>query len=290
MQCPEPGIYPDTPELEYFRWEAVNQSLLTKVRNGTPKEAWHYKNEPPKETDSQGLGSALHIAMLEPHLWEEKVVEGLDFDRKGKAKQLKHEIFAAENAGKIILRPKEMEQCRAMEERMRGSVLMMEIIEAPGLVEVAVVWDDEETGLRCKARYDGLKTWRGHNVIFDVKSTASALDDKSIDKTIGKWGYDIQAAFYLDGANALSEAERIFIFGFVQSPPKNNPNKYVDCRGVQPDPTCLYEGRHKYKRAMRQWAKCVESGEYPGYGNEIYYASLPKWDQVAEQEMNDDDE
>ncbi len=288
MKCPEPGIYPDTPDNDYFAWEAASQSFLKVVRKGTPREAYHYLHKPPMETDAMQLGSALHLAMLQPHLWDEQVVEGLDCDRRSKANKLKHEIFANENVGKIILRPAELAQVRNMQERIEASPAAVELMEAPGHTEVALVWDDEETGLRCKAKLDRLCRWRGHNIIFDWKTTSGGLDDQSIERAIGNFGYDVQSAFYLDGASALSEADRKFLIGFVKVPPKSDPGGYSDVRLVEPNPTCLYEGRYKYQKALRQWAKCTEAGEFPGYGNEIFYAGLPKWDQVSEYEENNE--
>jgi hypothetical protein len=58
---------------------------------------------------------------------------------------------------------------------------------------------------------------------------------------------------------------------------------------VEADPTMLYEGRHKYTVALRQWSKAVKEDVYPGWGNKIDLIGLKPWDQVAEREWEEDE-
>ena len=75
--------------------------------------------------------------------------------------------------------------------------------------EIAIVWDDPETGLRCKARIDFVSEYDGWTVVGDLKSSINAAP-KQWARAVANYGYHRQAAFYLDGCNAISPHDRLF--------------------------------------------------------------------------------
>lgn len=86
-----------------------------------------------------------------------------------------------------------------------------------GIPELTVVWDDPETGVRCKCRYDYVK----RKLAVDLKSASNPLG-KSIDSVIysaiATRGYYTSAAFYLSAWPFMIEhvkAGRVFGDGAI---------------------------------------------------------------------------
>ena len=279
-QAPEPGIYQDIPDSTYHAWQgAVSQSTLKVVRRLTPLHANDLLLNPSDQTGAQSVGDVLHWALLEPHKIDERVVCGLGIDRRSNVNKAKHATFEAENAGKMILKSGDYDAVFGAVEQIKKHQLAMELLEMD-LTELSAVWVDEETGVKCKGRFDKLGRWRQWNVIADLKSTACDLSDSELEREIGKWGYDVQDAFYLDGASTLAAADRRFFNIFVS---KSAP---YDCRVIELDPTALFEGRWKYRSALKTWAKCLETGIYPGFPQRVDSLGLKPWDCVAEREAD----
>ncbi len=278
--APEPGLYPGIPEDTYHRWQgAVSQSTLKVVRQLTCMHAYEKLANPSDQTEAQSFGEAMHLALLEPALFEDRIACGLGIDRRSTANKVKHAEFEAQNAGKIILKSADFDGVFAAVERIKQNDLAMELL-AMQMKEVSVVWVDDETGVKCKGRFDAFGKYRQWTAIADVKTTKADLSDDSLEREIGNWGYDIQAGFYLDGANALAEADRRFFMIFVE---KKAP---FDCRVIEPDATALFEGRWKYRGALKKWARCLNTGVYPGWPHSITSLGLKPWDCVAEREAD----
>ena len=65
--CPEPGIYADTPDEVYFGWDAVNNSSLSPaLRSMAHYRAALETKRPP--TAAMEFGRFVHTVVLEPEL------------------------------------------------------------------------------------------------------------------------------------------------------------------------------------------------------------------------------
>ncbi|KPC77291.1 hypothetical protein ADL26_02850, partial [Thermoactinomyces vulgaris] len=118
----------------------------------------------------------------------------------------------------------------------------------------------------------------GRVIVADLKTTTAA-DDESIAKTIARYCYHQQAAFYLDGVRALGiHADPAFVLVFVEK----NPPHLV--RVVQLDAYTLRLGDLKNRRALDIYKACTESGTWPGYPTDITTVSLPAWAERSESE------
>lgn len=91
-------------------------------------------------------------------------------------------------------------------------------------------------------------------------------------------GYDIQAAFYVDGIRAVTGMELPFLFIAVE---KEAPHAVAVYRA---DPEVIEVGRKKYRAALQLLKWCQESESWPAYqpGGEIELISLPRWAANAE--------
>ena len=143
-----------------------------------------------------------------------------------------------------------------------------------GAPEVSVFWVDEETGVPCKCRFDYLKP----RAIVDLKSfEAKGLPlDKAIARAFALYKYNIQAAFYLRGAEeargliaegrvfgeadpalmrAIHDAnDRTFLFVF------QSKGIAPVARGKVLAPGSVLDiGRLEVEQALYLWARCWQT-------------------------------
>ena len=128
---------------------------------------------------------------------------------------------------------------------MRGDPLFRRLLEA-GQPELPQFWDDELTGLPCKARID--LPVPSERLILDVKTTSARTQAEFINNCY-LYEYDRQAAFYLDGCQqAGTSVDQFIILGIQKQKPHN---LYVV--EVLADSIFMDNGRRKYQRLLRSW-------------------------------------
>lgn len=127
-----------------------------------------------------------------------------------------------------------------------------------GSAQVPLYWTDEVTGVKCKALPDYIA---GHTM-YDLKTTDDA-SERAFAYSCRKYGYDIQAAMYLDAANANDMDIRKFIF-VVQE--KSAPYAVAQYKLSEES---IEEARMRYRDALALYRDCEASGEWNGYSNEV---------------------
>ncbi|RYC66495.1 PD-(D/E)XK nuclease-like domain-containing protein [Spirosoma sordidisoli] len=132
-------------------------------------------------------------------------------------------------------------------------------------IEIAQFWEDEPTGLPCKARLD-LKL-PDEGLIVDVKTT-SARTQREFEANCYRYEYDRQAAYYLDGCRQAGDcADRFILLGIQKQKPHN---LYVV--EILADSIFMDEGRRKYRRLLRSWQ---ELGFRPSsWGTNAHFANV----------------
>ena len=267
----KPGLYPGIRFPDYQDIDAANCSTLKKLREGrTPAHARNELLHPKPESDAFRIGHACHAAMLEPDVFEKDYAKAPKIDRrtiKGKAAAAEWE---AKHGDQIALFPDEYDMALAMRDAVRAHPDARGLITRAGQNELTVVWNDEATGLLCKGRIDRLTTLDAWTVIADLK-TAREIGEREWAKAYANFGYHWQAAFYLDGLNALAPRERRFLNIAVEKTPPYCVIVY------EPDDSVVEEGRAQYRRALDLYAECQKTGEWPGYEPGIYAFDIPKW-------------
>ncbi len=279
----EPGVIQGVPDAIYHSWQhACSQSTLKKVWALTPADAYDDLLMPREQTPDQSFGEAVHIGWLQPDQFEARVVCGLGIDRRSKANKAEHEAFDLRHGGKIILKEPDFERAYQCVEALRSHELAMSILESDGaMVEAAMLWNDPVTGLFCKGKLDIYGFWQKKwNVVADLKKTRVELSDNELERELGKWGYDVQAAYYLDALDTLFPGqERRFFFIFIN-------DKTFRIRVMEASAQAIDNGRIKYRAALNKWAKCCEAGEFPGWPQKVTQLRLKPWDEVKDWELN----
>lgn len=265
----QPGLYPGLSFVDYLALEAVNNTTLRAFRR-TPAHAHHELTHPEEVTDALRVGDAAHVAILEPRRFEKSYVKAPKFDLrtiKGKAAAAEWEAAHGELAS---LKPDEWELACAMRDAVWSSPLAAALLKAPGHTELAVVWKDEKSGRLCKGRLDRLLTYEGWSIVLDLKTPRDA-DAWAFAKSIVEFGYHQQAAFYLDGLNAIAPHERRFFHLAIEKKPP------YCCAVFELDDTAIAEGRAQYRIAIDTLVECEKSGLWPGYPVGVQAIDLPAW-------------
>jgi hypothetical protein len=260
-----PGFYYDLPAEEYFAIDAVSNSRLSLLK----RSPLHYKVGRFKEpTKALALGSLVHAGVLEPLAiarrycfmpnyakhpsnrtknGERSFSSSTDFVRKMEAD------FLELNHDKQIV---------AEEEYARVCGVAISLSQSPqarglfngGQSEVSIVWDDKDTGVRCKARVDYLSD--KSPVFADLKTSADALD---FEWTIGNLEYHRQMAFYKRGLDALRGDDYLPWIAVVET-------EIPYCNRVAPmSEEALRCGDKLVGELLTKLASHLDSDQWPGY-------------------------
>lgn len=264
----KPGLYP-CQDSAYREAEGVNISLLVHGLNSMAHLKYQLDNPQPS-TDAMRFGTAVHYATYEPDSLAKHVVKGLDIDRRSNTNKETWSAFEKEHEKKIILSSDDWERMIEIRDSIWRNPTAKEILQSPGQNEVAVFWNDKETGLPCKGRLDRFCKWQGQSLVTDLKTTISAAYD-DFRRQVVNLNYHVKAAWYLAGLNAIAEASRRWMFIAVEKEPPF-------CTAIyEPDDDALREGKKRFRQLLRQYAECLSKNEWPAYPLEPQPLSLPKW-------------
>ena len=225
-----------------------------------------YERDHPKQpTRDMLLGTCVHTEVLGV---------GQDFDvLPGDDLRIKATREAAaefEAAGVIALKPAEYAAVRGMTAAALAHPIVWRLfVQTKGAAERSIFWTDEATGVACRARID----WQPETLplLVDLKTTGDASTD-ALSKHMASFGYVVQAAWYLQGAEAcgLADASTGFTFVFVE----RDPPYLVTV--VDPDPDDLEWAMRQCQRAREIFRDCTEAGTWPGYPQH-QTVRLPPW-------------
>lgn len=222
-------------------------------------------DHPREDTKTFDEGHAAHALVL----GEGQPLEAIPFD-EWRTKEAKARVAEAREAGRIPLKPTQF----AMVHDMAASILRhprARQLFADGQAERSLYYRDEQTGVQLRARPDWLTTIRGLTICVDYKTSPTA-DPAEFVRSIAKYGYFMQDAWYRDAIRALGlHDDPAFLF-VVQA--KVAPY-LVSVIELAPDDVEL--GRDMNRAAIDLFAQCVRENHWPAYGDSIHTVSLPAW-------------
>lgn len=175
-----------------------------------------------------------------------KEVLNKDGHRKGadwKAYETEHS-----DDGKIHATEKEMEEVGRYVSAVIRNPLAKQILEKSQR-EYSLRWDDPETGLLARCRFDCF----GDKYNADLKTTTNVLP-KKFSSSVWDYGYHRQAAMYSAGSELFRNGEIVpFLFIAV--------NEW-DCVVHELDEWFDEQGKDEYRRLMNQLKYHEESGDW----------------------------
>ena len=243
--------------IEYESSTNLRQSLIS------PKKYLFGKSKIQVPTKAMEDGTAVHTYFLENNKFHDEYIfrpEGLN------ARTKEGKEWMEKNKGKKILSYEWKENLNQMNDSIMNSPAEI-IYNNDNYSELSFFWDDLY-GIRGKCRPDCLSY--NDRFVLDLKTTQDA-SPKGFQKSIGGFGYHIQAAWYLRGLRKLGVKVDEFLFVAIE---KTAPF----CVGVyRADKEMLEEGDKKIDEALHLISECKENDMYLDYTPEIQNISLPPW-------------
>lgn len=254
--------------MNYNDLPGVNKSTLWEMRK-SPLHYWHLMHDTPKkDTPAMQLGRAVHAAILKPTAYKRDFAVMPDIDRRTKAGKEAYDAFCAESQEKEILTGTDAETVRQMAKAFRKNEAAVKLLKGTRR-EKALCWTDAGTGVACKCRMDALGEY-----VIDLKTTMDA-GTKTFGREALRYGYDLQAAMYLEAARANGYDPKGFIF-IVQE--KSAP--YL-INIIRAGDAFIDRGLWIMQDLLTKYKECTETDTWPGYGeNELI---LPEWEVIDDE-------
>lgn len=275
------GLHRAVPDAVYHRkvLGLASKSALDRfARSPAHYLAW-LRGAETDETPALHLGKAVHCAMLEPARFDREYIAEPEWGpcranaelgvstEQGRENKKRRDAWRAARAGAPTLTVDEARSIRGMVASVLAHPLASRMLEQ-GDAEVTLRWLDQPSGLACKARLDWLVP--SLSMIADIKSTQDASPD-GFRRSVAKYGYHRQDAFYRDGMRAIGAPVEHFAF--------------VACEKEAPYAVAVYSldveaitaGERQTRRLLDSLAACCARGQFPGYPDTIHTLSLPPW-------------
>lgn len=260
-----PGVYDISIE-DYHSSQAISRSGIMQFKR-SPLHYFSSKIYPREETQHMVFGNAVHTYILECDQFNDRYFIAPKVNRTTKVGKQQWEEAVAEAGSRTILQEDVFNDIQSIAKAFRSEPLAHKLIENANF-EKSIFWEDEESGLMCKARPDIWQT----NMICDLK-TASDASLPEFSKAMANYGYHIQAAMIRDALRAVCNQD-IDDFAFIVI-----EKSYPFAIGVYLlDKDALEIGAQEYKFLLKQLKQYTEqvnekTTRWPGYKAAV--AKLP---------------
>ena len=256
---------------DYRGMPAISRSDLTHLQR-SPRHYWAKKIDPARieashETAAMKLGTAVHMAVLEPAKFAECYAEGPMVSRATKAWK---EATKATTA--TLLPADEYAVIQGIVSSLKEhDAARKGLFDGNGENEATFITKDATTGLDIKCRADRVTT---SGFLIDLKTTQDA-GAKSFSKSVATFGYHLQAAFYMRCVEqATGTLPRGFVFIAVEKEPP------FACQVFLADEEMLQFGAQKVDDLLKQIRHFTEefgTSPWPSYQQKVQPLSLPEW-------------
>ena len=276
----EPGFYRMTAaqyHADPCPTPSLSSSTIKTMLERTPRHAWcdHPRlgnMREQKDNDAFTLGTAAHKLILGAGD-EFCVIEANDW----RTKDAQNQRDEARHAGLTPILAVQHIKARAIAAWSRGELNQLPLVEdafAHGLPELACFW--QESDIWCRSLIDLAPTGedaQGWWTIYDLKTTSGALDANTLARNMISYGYDIQAAHYTRGLQALlgNDARVRFRFLFVES---DSP---YSATVAQASGQMAATGEQKVLAAYSIWSRGLRESEWPGYPRDVMRVEPPNF-------------
>jgi hypothetical protein len=302
----ENGIYRGIEPEDYFAHDAVSKSMLWAFA----RNPWKWKHHPQEyESSAMRWGSMVDCLALTPERFNDTYAvqpstyetpgEEKPWNRRAKFCRAWEEAHPGSRTPETYLaKPAEVKpwnknaaQCKAWHEANPTSVSEAEydeLAKAAGMLygnevfrEMAQDWDTQVAvvgklagAADCKCLIDIVPHKDGPygNALVDLKTTGDLDSEESVARTISRFGYHVQAAFYLDLWNWVSGEDRKEFWFVFQS--NRAPYEVV---AAPMDQRVIDYGRRWYAEAMLSYANCLKADLWPTPFDGLEAWTLPEF-------------
>ncbi|KKK53352.1 hypothetical protein LCGC14_3095650 [marine sediment metagenome] len=264
-------IFGGIPNEEYHRsidYRALSSSGINKLHQKTPLHYWTNLHNPKDPTPALIFGSACHVGLLEPDNFDDLVaIVPQEVNKRTKAGKVEYAAFLAEADGKTIITTDEHEKIKEMKRILHSEPTIRALVEN-GIAERSGFWLEPTHGFWCKLRMD--LHVESAKIILDYKTTVDA-DYDSFMRSIAKYGYHVQARWYVNGMKEITGDTYTYI---IVAQEKEPPFDFMIHELAE---DVLDQGSMIIHPVLETYAECLEKDEWPGYSHEIHGVILPPW-------------
>lgn len=275
-----PGVYPGMPREKYEQIDAVNYSTL-KHLDKSPGHMLQEKLNPPEPSEALDVGTATHIAILEPDRFEQEYVVPPKVDRRTKDGKAEWAAFLEEHAHQQHIDAANYDAVVAMRDAVYRNPTARAVLQGRGANELVAVWEDTETGLLCKGAMDRVTNVDATNIVVDVKTLAGLAKPRVFEREIARRQYHVQAGMYTGGLEELGfgrigehvDGAVPLEYWFIvveKSPPHASRVMKLATEAIQ-------LGRDRLREYLKLYAECLEANRWPLYPTTVPTVSVPPW-------------
>jgi len=276
------------PRAEYDAIPALNISRLKEVK----RSPLHFKHllDHPKVSDPLVLGTATHVAVLEPEryasefaVWDRTTDGGNMAPRRGQY----WDQFVATAGNKTILTPEQHKLANDIAAAVRFNPAANRYLEI-GDPEVTLEWflpnELSAPGMnapRCaKGRVDWITKVDSKPCLVGLKTTRDCRHFQ-FSKQAANLGYHLGWAYYVDGFKAIKGVEPRCVEIVVESAAPHAVKVYNIPNDI------ILQGRDEYWECVKLLAECEERDEWPAPGGDTEEdLTLPSWAYQQEESID----
>lgn len=235
---------------EYHGNPAISRSFLWQLLTTTPLHAKWAKDHPKEPTAALRIGTAVHLAVLEPEEFEKSVVVS-GVSRRSKAGRAVHSAYGNDV---LVLSADEYGLVCGMRDAVFAHPTAKHCFVG-GKSEQTLFAEDPGSGVMLKARYDYVMS----NVAFSDLKTTDDASPSGFARSIFKYGYHLQAAHYMRVAKLNGLEPKGFVFVAVEKDPPHALACY------HADEEVIHRGTIALEKALEIYVNCRDNEDWYGY-------------------------
>lgn len=264
------------PYSEYHDRPGFRSSSIRHIKR-SPRHYLASLDETPT-SDALAFGKAFHAAILEPHVFRDKMAMYPAGDGRTKVVSMaRAEFMASLQPDQILVKHEWMDQITGMLESVQENAVLSAMLK-DGVRESSYFWTDPETGLAQKCRWDYITTG---GIPIDFKTIVDA-DQRSVERAIFDYdeGYYLNCGHYSAGAEANGSVRNdLMMLAFIEKKrPWGITLKVLDHY-------VLDAGKFERAKALRKLKECTDKNLWPCYPPSASPAIPPKWFEDRFKEM-----
>ena len=247
-------------------YKAIRALNATSIKAGAESmKAMHWAIAGPgrKETKALVMGSAFHLAVLEPDEWANVLI----FSGKSRNSKAYKEMVEA-NPKALILSEDEHAVIQRAADYLTGCPDVQELLAGTDR-EVSLTWDDADIGHKCKCRIDAVRGGDEPTVIELKSARDLGKDCRAFIRQSAQLNYHLQLGFYGRGYRMkYFKPAQVKVLAVQLEP-------FPDHAIMPCHPMELAAAEQECVRIARQYLECEAAGFWPGVGNAAF--KVPGW-------------
>lgn len=242
---------------DYHKHAAVSRSQLWKFYSKTPA----HSQEKVIPTSAMDFGSGLDCALLEPDIFDTKIIRGPE-DRRGK----KWSDLVTALPHCIILTATDYDNVLRARDSARKHPLIKKFMDSVPQYQRSAFAIDEATGLQLRVRPDAYSP--SMELMIDLK-TSRFINQFQWEGQATDLGYHLQEAMYSEvwqksgGGNVSA-----FAFFVIEN------EAPFSAQVFEFKPESVEEGKAILRTVLPKWKTCSDAGIWPGPPTEVQQVSI----------------